>query len=169
MPVRPYRVTVVCLGNICRSPIGEAVLRARVAEAGLADLIDVDSAGTGSWYLGGDADPRSKAVLAEHGYPLDHTARRIDHTWFEAIDLVIAMDSRNYEALEALIARSGEQVELRMMRSFDPDLAHLPQPSDALDVPDPYYGGPEGFDDVLDMIERAVAGLMHEFPQRLGS
>ncbi|NDF96834.1 MAG: protein tyrosine phosphatase, partial [Proteobacteria bacterium] len=75
---RPFRITVVCLGNICRSPIGEAVLRDRVAEAGLADLVQVDSAGTGDWHLGHDADPRARAVLQQHGYPLSHQARQID-------------------------------------------------------------------------------------------
>jgi protein-tyrosine phosphatase len=156
----PYQITVVCLGNICRSPIGEAVLRERLAAAGLAERVSVDSAGTGDWHVGQGADPRTLAVLDTHGYPHAHTARQITPNWFAEIDLALAMDEANYANLERLIQRSGQDTELRMMRSFDPELTHLPQPHPDLDVPDPYYGGPEGFVEVLRMIERASDGLI---------
>lgn len=158
----PYRITVVCLGNICRSPIGEAVLRDRIARAGLADRVVVDSAGTGTWNIGEDADPRARAVLAARGYPIDHRARQITPSWFAEIDLVVAMDESNYADLEELIRRSGQDTDLRMMRSYDPALAHLPQPHPGLDVPDPYYGGAEGFDEVLEMIEQAADGIVSD-------
>ena len=153
-----YRITVVCLGNICRSPIGEAVLRARIEEAGLSGRISVDSAGTGDWHLGQGANPRSVAVLSEHGYPLDHRARQITPDWFEDIDLVLAMDAPNYADLARM--QRGTRAELRMLRSFDPELAHLTEPDPQLDVPDQYYGGPEDFLEVLRMVERASGGVV---------
>jgi protein-tyrosine phosphatase len=159
-PSHPYRVTVVCLGNICRSPIGEAVLRARIEEAGLADRVVVDSAGTGDWHLGQGANPRAVAVLDAAGYPNDHTARQITPEWFDGIDLVLAMDEANYADLARLLARSGASTELRMLRSFDPDLAHLPEPHPDLVVPDPYYGTDQDFVDVLHMVEKASGGVV---------
>lgn len=163
----PYRVTVVCLGNICRSPLGEVVLRDRVARAGLAELVVVDSAGTGDWHIGHDADPRARSTAAAHGYDMDHRARQITPDWFADIDLAIAMDEINYTDLQHLIARSGSDVELRMMRSFDPELAHLPEPHPDLAVPDPYYGGDDDFVSVLRMLERASDGLVADLPRRL--
>ncbi len=166
--LRPmYRITVVCLGNICRSPIGEAVLRARIEEAGLDGRVSVDSAGTGDWHLGQDANPRSVAVLTEHDYRLDHRARQITADWFEDIDLVLAMDAANYADLERM--QRGTRAELRMLRSFDPELAHLREPDPGLDVPDPYYGGPEDFLEVLRMVERASGGVVAHAAARLES
>lgn len=156
----PYRITVVCLGNICRSPIGEAVLRSRLADAGLADTVQVDSAGTGDWHLGHPADPRALATLDAHGYPHDHVARQIAPHWMDGIDLLLAMDEANYADLHAMLGGSAGTPELRMMRSFDPALAHLDEPNPDLSVPDPYFGGPEGFDEVLEMIEKAADGVV---------
>ena len=156
----PYRITVVCLGNICRSPIGEAVLRSRLDGAGLAHRVTVDSAGTGDWHLGQDADPRALATLDAHGYAHDHSARQITPDWFERIDLVLVMDGSNYADVSRMIARSGAGTRLRMMRSFDPELSLIDEPHPDLDVPDPYYGGSEGFEEVLHMIERAADGLV---------
>jgi protein-tyrosine phosphatase len=159
-PSAPYHITVVCLGNICRSPIGEVVLRSRIAAAGLAPRVTVDSAGTGDWHLGQDADPRALAALDAHGYPHDHAARQITSAWFERIDLVLAMDQANFGDVGRMLASSGTRTELHMMRSYDPELAFLDEPHPDLDVPDPYYGGPEGFVEVLHMIERAADGLV---------
>ena len=158
----PYRITVVCLGNICRSPIGEAVLRARIAEAGLSDRVVVDSAGTGDWHLGHPADPRALATLDAAGYPHDHVARQIAPHWMDGIDLLLAMDEANYADLARMLPDDGSGPELRMMRSFDPSLAHRPEPHPDLAVPDPYYGGPEGFTEVLHMIEEAADGLVDD-------
>ncbi len=165
---RRYRITVVCLGNICRSPIGEAVLRARIEEAGLADRVSVDSAGTGDWHLGHGADPRALATLDAAGYPHDHVARQIRRNWFEDLDLVLAMDENNYADLRRMMPAAGP--DLRMMRSFDPAFSDVPEPHPDLDVPDPYYGGPEDFLDVLGMIERAADGLVDDLltTDRLG-
>ena len=165
----PYRITVVCLGNICRSPIGEAVLRARLADAGLADRVAVDSAGTGDWHLGHPADPRALATLDAAGYPHDHVARQITPHWMDGINLLLAMDEANYADLDRMLPADGSGPELRMMRSFDPALGHLPEPHPDLAVPDPYYGGPEGFTEVLRMIEEAADGLVDDLlADRLG-
>lgn len=158
--MQPYRITVVCLGNICRSPMAEAVLRHRVADAGLADVIAVDSAGTGDWHIGHDMDARAFAALSARGYGSDHSARQIDANLLADADLVLAMDHHNYADLARLVRQSDSEPELRMMRSFDPELADVPDGDARLDVPDPYYDGPPEFDEVLDMLERAAAGIV---------
>jgi len=163
-----YRITAVCLGNICRSPIAEAVIRDRVEVAGLGDVVVVDSAGTGDWHLGHGADPRSLSTLAANAYALDgHTARQVTHEWFSEMDLILAMDSSNFTNLQAMADLAGVEADLHMLRTFDPALAHVVQPHPELDVPDPYYGGVDGFSDVLAMIERAADGLMAQLPARL--
>lgn len=165
----PFRITAVCLGNICRSPIAEAVIRDRATTAGLGSLVTVDSAGTGDWHLGHGADPRSLSTLANHGYQLEgHIARRIDADWFDGLDLVLAMDSMNYRDLLALATMTDSEPDVHMLRSFDPALAHLEAPHPELDVPDPYYGGRDGFGAVLSMIEAAADGLVRDLPDRLG-
>ena len=103
---QPLRITAVCLGNICRSPIAEAVLRDRIDRAGLSDLVVVDSAGTGDWHIGYAADPRSQAILTEHGYELTHTARQITSSWMAELDIILVMDQRNYANVEALDRKS---------------------------------------------------------------
>ena len=167
MPDRRYRITVVCLGNICRSPMGEKVLRDRVSRAGLADRVVVDSAGTGDWHVGGPADSRAVATLAAAGYDSDHVARQIDADWLGDIDLLLAMDASNYADLSRLVDSSGADVELRMMRAFDPALAHLTEPHPDLEVDDPYYGGPEGFVAALRNIEAAADGLVAALGERI--
>ena len=164
---RKYRVTIVCLGNICRSPIGEAVLRERLTRSGLADVVEVDSAGTGDWHVGQGANPRSVQVLDDHGYAHDHTARQIHERWFADIDLVIAMDTANYADIKGLIPSTAHHVDLRMHRSFDPAFAGVREPDARLDVPDPYHGTDEDFVAVLHMIESAVDGLMEALPARI--
>lgn len=149
-----YRVCFVCTGNICRSPMAESVFRARTAEAELADLVEVDSAGTGGWHEGEGADPRTVAVLEEHGYDLDHTARRFQPSWFSRLDLVIALDSGHLKALRRLAPTEEDARKVRLLRSYDPGAG------DDLDVPDPYYGGPDGFAECLEMVEAASTGLL---------
>ena len=128
----------------------------------------VDSAGTGDWHLGHGADPRSLSTLASHGYQLEgHISRRIDADWFDGLDLVLAMDSMNYRDLLVLATMTGSEPDVRMLRSFDPALAHLEAPHPELDVPDPYYGRRDGFGAVLSMIEAAVDGLVRELADRL--
>ena len=168
-PAPPFRITVVCLGNICRSPIGQAVLQHRVYLAGLADEVWIDSAGTGDWHLGHDADQRAKRILEDHGYPLSHQARQIDPSWIGSIDLLLAMDASNHADLQRIVAASGRHVTLRMFRSFDPMHEAIPDGDPRLDVPDPYYGGAEGFAEVLHMIESASDGLLKQLPDLIRS
>ena len=163
-----YRITAVCLGNICRSPMAEAVLAARVRAAGFDDIA-VDSAGTGSWHVGHDADPRARSALAARGYPLRHTARQFAPEWFEPghpqrADLVLAMDSDNLAALRRLAPDGVDTGHVLLLRTFDDAVAHRPPGHSELGVPDPYYGDDAGFDAVLDMIEAAVDGLVDRLP-----
>ncbi|MFE5618149.1 low molecular weight protein-tyrosine-phosphatase [Streptomyces sp. NPDC056524] len=148
-----YRVCFVCTGNICRSPMAESVFRARVEEAGLAGAVEVDSAGTGGWHEGDAADPRTVAVLEEHGYASGHTARQFRASWFPALDLVIALDEGHQRALRALAPTPEDEAKVRLLRSYDPA-------ADGLDVPDPYYGGTEGFEECLEMVEAASEGVL---------
>jgi protein-tyrosine phosphatase len=165
--VSKIRITVVCLGNICRSPIAEAVLRDRIVKAGLESAVTVDSAGTGDWHIGYPADPRAAATITQFGYELDHQARQINATWFDTIDLVLAMDTENFKNLQVMLNESGTDTELRMFRGFDPALAQYSDPSSELDVPDPYYGGEESFVLVLKMIEDAADGLVAYLQQQI--
>ncbi|MEW2300085.1 low molecular weight protein-tyrosine-phosphatase [Streptomyces sp. NPDC006655] len=149
-----YRVCFVCTGNICRSPMAESVFRARLAEAGLDDRVEADSAGTGGWHEGDGADPRTVRVLAEHGYDSDHTARQFQVAWFARLDLVIALDAGHLKALRRLAPTEEDARKVRLLRSYDPAAG------DDLDVPDPYYGGLDGFEECLEMVEGASEGLL---------
>lgn len=151
----PYRVCMVCLGNICRSPIAAVVLAARVAEQALPVL--VDSAGTGSWHVGEQADPRARATLRRFGYDGEaHRARQFDPSWFAELDLVLALDQANLADLRRLAPDPQARDRLHLLRSFDPS-----SPGE-LAVPDPYYGDAAGFDETLAVVEAAVAGLVRE-------
>ncbi|MEU6669402.1 low molecular weight protein-tyrosine-phosphatase [Streptomyces sp. NPDC046727] len=167
----PYRVCFVCTGNICRSPMAESVFRARVAEAGLADLVTADSAGTGGWHEGEPADPRTVSVLEERGYDSEHVARRFEPSWFARLDLVIALDAGHLRALRRLAPTEEDARKIRLLRSYArPSPDHHSSASawhalsecagDDLDVPDPYYGGRDGFEECLEMVEAASTGLL---------
>ncbi len=151
-----YRISVVCLGNICRSPMADVVLNARVAGAGLDDRVTVISAGTGNWHVGDAMDRRAAALLTSQGYDASrHRAQQVLAHWLAEHDLVLAMDADNLADLRALAGGAIDGERLRPFRDFDPE-----GPGD---VPDPYYGGDAGFRAVLAMVERTadeiVAGL----------
>lgn len=155
-----FRVCFVCLGNICRSPIAETVMRSLLGEAGLDGQVEVSSAGTGDWHVGEGADERALDVLARNNYDASaHRAQQFVADMFAQHDLVVAMDRTNAAALRRL-APPGEADKIRLLRSFDPG-------ADAVDVPDPYYGGPGGFDDVLTMVDAACRGLLTWLEQNL--
>ncbi|AZI59435.1 low molecular weight phosphotyrosine protein phosphatase [Nakamurella antarctica] len=155
-------VSIICTGNICRSPIGEHVLRAAIAEAGLSEQVRVSSAGTGSWHVGQGANPPAAKVLADHGYPHDHVAQQITAEKLDRIDLALAADRGHlHDLLQLRPDPTGERVML--LRSFDPT-------SDgASDVPDPYGRDEAEFVRVLKMIEAAVPGVVAEISRRLQS
>ena len=160
----PYRVCFVCTGNICRSPMAESVFRAYAEEAGLDGLVEVDSAGTGPWHEGDGADRRTISALTAHGYEQNHTARQFQSTWFSTLDLVIALDSGHLRELRALAPTPEDAAKVRLLRAYDPDTA-----PDALDVPDPYFGGPDDFEACLEMIEAASEGLLDAVSKALAA
>ncbi len=153
-PDRPLRVVVVCLGNICRSPMAAAVFRSRIADAGLSDVVEVDSAGTAGWHVGGPADARAAATLERHGYDTTHTARQLGAHDLADHDLILVADDSNHTDVTDLARTPDEVAKIAMIRSFDPTAD-----ADAT-IPDPYYGDGDGFEQVLGMIERAADGFV---------
>jgi protein-tyrosine phosphatase len=159
--VPPVRVCFVCSGNICRSPTAEVVFRALASAAGRADRFDVDSAGTGSWHAGDDLDRRSRSTLERAGYaPGRHVAKQFTAADFAARDVVVALDRGHRDELWSLAAATPDPDAARdkivLLRAYDPRAGA----GDALDVPDPYYGGSGGFAEVLDQVQRSCAGLL---------
>ncbi|MEV5542674.1 low molecular weight protein-tyrosine-phosphatase [Saccharopolyspora shandongensis] len=150
-------ISFICTGNICRSPMAALVFREQLRRAGLDGQVEVTSAGTGPWHVGEPADPRTAKVLTDNGYPTEHVAAQVDDHHLDA-DLLVAMDAGHLRAVRRLVDGS---TEVRLLRSFDLDSA------DGAEVPDPYYGGPNGFDDVLAMIEAATPGLLAWVRERL--
>jgi protein-tyrosine phosphatase len=141
------------MGNICRSPLAEGVFRDLVARAGLDDRFEIDSAGLGDWHAGELPDSRTRAVAQRRGLALTSRARQVVADDLDQFDLVIAMDADNVRGLSRLRSRLPAGIEVRRLLEFDPE-------AEALDVPDPYYGGDDGFERVHDMIERACAALL---------
>ncbi|HEX5725372.1 MAG TPA: low molecular weight protein-tyrosine-phosphatase [Longimicrobiaceae bacterium] len=157
----PTRVLFVCLGNICRSPLAEAVFRKLVEERGLADRFEIDSAGVSGYHRGAPPDSRSAAVARRRGVELAGRSRKLAAGDLGRFDYVIAMDAENLEAIQALQAAAGGTARVHRLREWDPR-------PDSLDVPDPYYGGPRGFEDVHDIVERACAGLLEHIVRENG-
>lgn len=153
------RVLFVCLGNICRSPTVEGVLRHKLREAGLADHIEVASAGTGDWHVGKAPDKRSQAAARLRGYDLSaQRAQQVTRADFSAYDLILAMDNSNLRHLKALQPAKGKAELDLFLRRYESELD---------EVPDPYYDGDQGFEQVLDLIERASDRLVIELKGRL--
>lgn len=173
----PYRIAVVCLGNICRSPIGEVVLSEKLARAGLDKQVVVTSSGTGGWHVGEPMDRRAATVLSAHGYDGSrHRAAQLEASSLADYDLVLAMDESNHADLDGLgrdvrhdlphlAGRVGghDVVRLRMFRDFDPRARDGDR-----DVPDPYYGGEDGFAHVLATVERTADAIVAALERELG-
>jgi protein-tyrosine phosphatase len=159
-PRRPLRVVLVCMGNICRSPMAEAVLRRRLEEAGLAELVEVDSAGTYGGHAGEPPDRRAREAGQRRGYDLrGQRARGLSREDREA-DLVLAMDRGNLRRVRQLL---GDHPGVHLF------LEASGSPSPAAEIPDPYYGGDEGFERVLDLIEAGAAGWVERLRAELGA
>jgi protein-tyrosine phosphatase len=152
------RILFVCLGNICRSPTAEGVMRHVLREEGLEESIAVDSAGTGGWHVGAPPDERATAAARRRSIALDGAARRFSPDDFDSYDLILAMDSENRRDLLALAPDDEARAKVRLLREFDPGSEGAAD----LDVPDPYYGGDDGFDHVLDLVDAATRGLVDE-------
>ncbi|MEM0982840.1 MAG: low molecular weight protein-tyrosine-phosphatase [Planctomycetota bacterium] len=148
------RLCFVCLGNICRSPLAEGIFIHLATQRGVIDRFRIDSCGTGDWHIGERPDPRALAVATKNGVELPSRGRQIDASLDSSHDLLLAMDRSNRDN----IIRAGvPEDRIRMMLSFHPDLA------DDAEVPDPYFGGDEGFDDVFEMLTRACEGLLTHY------
>lgn len=142
-------VLFVCLGNICRSPLAEGIFNHLVENRGLESKISSDSAGTSGWHIGEPPDRRSEAVAKKHGIVLDHSGRQLEDQDFQEFDYIVAMDKNNFQNIKSERGYNGFPSEnLVMMRTFD-------EQGKGQDVPDPYFGGPEGFEDVYKMLHRS--------------
>lgn len=153
------RVCFVCLGNICRSPTAEGVMRHLVREAGLDHAIAIESAGTGAYHVGERPDPRSRQEAKRRGVPLESRAQQFVAADFERFDYVLAMDRQNQRDLEALSEDPAHHARLHLLRQFEPGGDR------ARDVPDPYYGEGDGFVRVFEICEAACRGLLDHLEQ----
>ncbi len=153
------RILFVCLGNICRSPTAEGVLRVIAAREAPELSIEVDSAGTAAYHVGEPPDPRTRAAAARRGYDLHSLrARVVEPADFTHFDLILAMDQENLRVLQRRAPDAAHE-RLRLFMEFAPH-------ADTPEVPDPYYGGPNGFEEVLDLVEAAARGLLAHLRQR---
>jgi protein-tyrosine phosphatase len=150
----------VCLGNICRSPTAEGVMRSLLAQGGLESAVELDSAGTGSWHAGEPPDARASAAASQRGIELGGHARQVRREDFEHFDLILAMDASNARDLRAVARDDAQAAKVRLLREFDEHAVV----AGTLDVPDPYYGGGDGFERVLDLVQRACEGLLASQP-----
>jgi protein-tyrosine phosphatase len=155
-------VLFVCLGNICRSPLAEAVFRGLVREAGLESRFDIDSAGTSGYHDGESPDPRTIDVARRHGVTLESVSRRVTVRDLQRHDHVLAMDDDNLAELNRLAGQAGIDARPRLLREYDPEAAG------DLEVPDPYYGGARGFERVQSIVERACEGLLEAIRKERG-
>lgn len=154
---KPARILFVCLGNIIRSPLAGRLFERAAQEAKVGDKYVVDSAGTADYHVGQGPDERMVRTAARRGFHYTNRGRQLEPNDLDAFDVIIPMDLENKADVELLARNPEQRAKIRMLREFDP------QADGAVAVPDPWYSGPQGFEDVYDIIERSVAGLLEAF------
>lgn len=159
--MKPYRVLFVCMGNICRSPAAEGTFRHLLKQEGLEKHIECDSAGTIDFHTGSPPDARMRSAARERGINVSGTARQIVAADLASFDLILCMDDDNQEYVEQLAGDRKHRARLRLVCEFVSD-------SDAREVPDPYYGGADGFDNVMDLLEDGCANLLEYVRKKAG-
>lgn len=152
--MKKVRVLFVCLGNICRSPLGAAILKKKISENGMDSWVEVDSCGTSNYHIGDGADPRTIANATENGVPIEHCARQLVAEDLEKFDYIFAMDKSNYQNTMNLASNpESAKDKVKLMRTFDP------HPNGG-EVPDPYHGGAKGFQEVFEILDRSTDGFI---------
>ena len=151
----PYKLCFVCLGNICRSPTAEGLFIHKVRDAGLENYFFIDSAGTAAYHIGEGANSKSQATANKHGIHLPSRARKFEYVDLEEFDLVLAMDAENFSNINDLDRRDRFSHKIKLMRDFDPT------PGNG-SVPDPYYRGLQGFENVFQILDRSCNALLEE-------
>lgn len=158
----PYKICFVCLGNICRSPTAEGIFQHLVNERGLEQYFYIDSAGTSAYHVGEPANSKSQKTANEHGVQLHSRARQFNPSDLEEFNLILAMDHENFENLQKMDVKNAYSGKIFLMREFDP------QPGTKA-VPDPYYGGMDGFKNVYDIVYRSCENLLNTLEEKIES
>lgn len=161
MAAEPTRILFVCLGNICRSPLAEGVFRHLARERGVEDRFEIDSAGISGYHAGDPPDARSVATALAKGIRVEGSSRKLLASDLSRFDYVIAMDEENLEGVRELQRLGGARARVHLLREWDPE-------GRGLGVPDPYYGGARGFEDVQDIVERSCAALLDDLLSNSG-
>lgn len=154
--MKKIKVLFVCLGNICRSPLAEAILKHKIKERGLEARIEADSCGTSNYHIGDTPDPRTLANASKNGVRIDHCGRQLTVNDLEDFDYILAMDSSNFANIQRLLKDEKHKPKIQMMRDYDP--------KGKGDVPDPYYGGEKNFQEVFEILDRSMDVFLDKIP-----